>query len=142
VRFTKLFLIVCLFLPSFLNAGEYDGGVQAKIILKTKTTGNGAPVAYLKTDQPEITASIVDIAPGAQTGWHKHSVPVYAYVVSGFLTVNIEGNISRQFNPGDVIIEVMNARHNGVNQGSFPVKLVVFYTGDTNIPNVIKTAAP
>ena len=142
MRFTKLFLIVCLFLPSFLNAGEYDGGVQAKIILKTKTTGNGAPVAYLKTDQPEITALIVDIAPGAQTGWHKHSVPVYAYVVSGFLTVNIEGNISRQFNPGDVIIEVMNARHNGVNQGSFPVKLVVFYTGDTNIPNVIKTAAP
>jgi len=143
VRFNKLVLVICLLLaPSFLNADEYDGGVQAKVILKTATTGNGAPVAYLKTDQPEITALIVDIAPGAQTGWHKHSVPVYAYVVSGFLTVDIEGNISRQFNPGDVIVEVMNARHNGVNKGSFPVKLIVFYTGAKDVPNVIKTDAP
>ncbi len=143
MRFNKLVLVICLLLaPSFLNADEYDGGVQAKVILKTATTGNGAPVAYLKTDQPEITALIVDIAPGAQTGWHKHSVPVYAYVVSGFLTVDIEGNISRQFNPGDVIVEVMNTRHNGVNKGSFPVKLIVFYTGAKDVPNVIKTDAP
>ena len=143
MRFNKLVLVICLLLaPSFLNADEYDGGVQAKVILKTATTGNGAPVAYLKTDQPEITALIVDIAPGAQTGWHKHSVPVYAYVVSGFLTVDIEGNISRQFNPGDVIVEVMNTRHNGVNKGSFPVKLIDFYTGAKDVPNVIKTDAP
>lgn len=142
MRFTKLFLIVCLLLPCFLNAGEYDGSVQAKLLLKTKTTGNGVPIVYPKTDQPEITAMTVDIAPGAQTGWHKHPVPVYAYVLSGCLTVDIEGSISRQFNAGDIIIEVVNVRHNGINKGKYPVKLVVFYTGDTNIPNVIKTTAP
>lgn len=142
MRFSKFFLIVCLLLPSFLNAGEYDGGVQAKVLLKTNTTGNGMPIAYLKTDQPEITAMTVDIAPGAQTGWHKHPVPVYAYVLSGCLTVDIEGNISRQFKAGDVIIEVLNTRHNGINNGKDPVKLIVFYTGGTNVPNVIKTAAP
>ena len=143
MNFRTSCLIICLlFVPSFLNAGEYDGGVQAKILLKTKTTGNGAPIFYPKTDQPEITAMTVDIAPGAQTGWHKHPVPVYAYVLSGCLTVDIEGNISRQFNAGDIIIEVVNARHNGINKGNDPVKLVVFYTGDTNVPNVIKTAAP
>lgn len=143
MRFYKAVLIICLLLtPSFLYAGEYDSGVQAKVILKTSTTGNGAPVAYLKTDQPEITAMTVDIAPGAQTGWHTHQIPVYAYVISGCLTVDIEGNISRKFNAGDVIIEVENASHNGINYGKTPVKLIVFYTGAKNMPNVLKTAAP
>ncbi len=143
MRFYKAVLIICMLLvPYFVNAGEYAGGVQAKVILKTATTGNGAPIAYLKTDQPEITAMTVDIAPGAETGWHMHSVPVYAYVLSGSLTVNIEGNIFRQFNEGDVIIEVVNTRHNGVNKGSAPVKLIVFYTGAKDMPNVMKTAAP
>lgn len=143
MRFGKAVLIICLLLvPSFINAGEYNSGVQAKVILKTSTTGNGAPVAYLKTDQPEITAMTVDIAPGAQTGWHTHQIPVYAYVISGCLTVDIEGNISRKFNAGDVIIEVENAGHNGINYGKTPVKLIVFYTGAKNMPNVLKTAAP
>lgn len=143
MRFCRVVLVICLLLtPSFINAGEYEGGVQAKVILKTNTTGNGAPITYLKTDRPEITAMTVDIAPGAQTGWHSHSVPVYAYVMSGCLTVNIEGNISRKFNAGDVIIEVVNARHNGINNGKDPVKLIVFYTGAEDIPSVVRTAAP
>ncbi len=143
MRFYKVVLIICLLLvPSLISAGEYAGGVQAKVILKTGTTGNGDPIAYLRTEQPEITAMTVDISPGAETGWHSHSVPVYAYVLSGSLTVNIEGNIARQFKAGDVIIEVVNTRHNGINMGSVPVKLIVFYTGAKDIPNVLKTAAP
>jgi len=143
MRLYKFCLIICLILVPFsVNAGEYAGGVQAKVLLKTSTTGNGAPIAYLKTDQPEITAMTVDIAPGAQTGWHMHSVPVYAYVISGSLTVNIEGSQSRQFNTGDVVIEVVNTRHNGINNGQAPVKLIVFYTGAKDIPNVLKTSVP
>jgi quercetin dioxygenase-like cupin family protein len=143
MRLYKLGLIIYLLLtPSFLNAGEYADGVQSKVILKAATTGNGEPIAYLKTDQPEITAMTVDISPGAQTGWHSHSVPVYAYVISGCLVVNIEGSKSRQFSAGDVIIEVVNTRHNGVNTGAVPVKLIVFYTGAKDTPNVFKTAAP
>lgn len=143
MRYYKVVLIIFMLLaPSFGSAGEYAGGVQATVILKTATTGNGEPIAYLKTDQPEITAMTVDISPGAQTGWHSHSIPVYAYVLSGSLIVNIEGNISRRFKAGDVIIEVVNTRHNGINMGSVPVKLIVFYTGARDMPNVLKTAAP
>jgi quercetin dioxygenase-like cupin family protein len=140
----KCWFVICLLLaPSLVFAAEYSGGVQAKVILKASTTGNGVPIAYLKTDQPEITAMTVDILPGAQTGWHSHPIPVYAYVMSGCLTVFIEGTISpRTFNAGDIIIEVVNARHNGINEGKDPVKLIVFYTGAKNIPNVIKTVAP
>lgn len=139
MRLYKIYLIVFLLLiPFSLNAAEYDSGVQARVILKTSATGNGDAVTYLKTDQPEITAMEVTIAPGAQTGWHSHSVPVYAYVLSGSLNVDIEGSGSRDFNAGDVIIEVVNTKHNGANKGNVPVKLIVFYTGAKDLPNVIK----
>jgi quercetin dioxygenase-like cupin family protein len=144
MRLDKLCLIICLLLTPFLiSAGEYPGGVQAKVILQTTTTGNGDPITYLKTDQPEITVMTVDIAPGAETGWHAHPVPVYAYVLSGTLTVYIEGHKSLEFKAGEVIIEVMNTRYNGINTGKVPVQLIVFYTGaKTDIANVVKTAAP
>lgn len=139
MQFKKIGLMICLFLtPLLISAGEYNGGVQTKVILKTAVTGNGTPITYLKTGEPEITAMTVDISPGAETGWHSHAIPVYAYVISGTLTVSIEGSASREFNAGDVIIEVVNTRHNGVNKGNVPVKLIVFYTGAKDTPLVFK----
>ena len=143
MRFKKFVLIICCFLmiPSLVRAGEYESGVKTKVILKTTVTSSGAPIAYLKTDHPEITAMTVEIAPGAQTGWHKHTIPVYAYVISGTLTVNMEGGKTREFKEGDVIIEVVNTRHNGINQGETPVKLIVFYTGAQGTPLAFKAEA-
>lgn len=47
-------------------------------------------ITYPKTDNAEVTAMTVDIAPGAETGWHKYPIPVYASVLSGNLTVEME----------------------------------------------------
>jgi len=80
----------------------------------------------------------VDLAPGAETGWHKHPVPVYAYVVSGNLSVDLEGDKHLSFPAGEAVIEVVNALHNGKNTGAVPVKLIVFYLGVEGTPNVIK----
>jgi len=143
MRFAKICLIVLLSFavqPTF--ASEYHSGVQAKVLLKTSTTSNGDPIAYLKTEQPEITVMAVTIAPGAETGWHSHPVPVYAYVTSGSLTVHIDGKSSRTFNAGEAIVEVVNVRHNGINTGSIPAQLIVFYAGAKNTPNVITASAP
>lgn len=140
--FPKSFIVFLLLLPFLAGASEYSEGVKAKVLLQASTTGNGDPVTYFKTDQPEITVMAVDIAPGAETGWHIHTIPVYAYVVSGSLSVNIEGKKTLLFNAGDVIIEVVNVAHNGFNIGSEPVKLIVFYTGAKDTPLVFKTSAP
>lgn len=123
-------------------AAEYDAGVQGKVILQTETMSNGKPVDYPDTDHPKVTVMIVDIAPGAQTGWHSHPMAVYAYVISGQLTVSIEGGKTAEFKEGEAIIEVVNLRHNGINHGKSPVKLVVFYLGGKGIPNVMKADAP
>lgn len=131
-----------LMMPLPAGAVEYDASVQAKVVLQTEATTNGDPITYLKTDHPKITVMTVAIAPGAKTGWHSHPVPVYAYVMSGQLTVEIEGGKTSEFKEGEAIIEVINTRHNGINHGKIPVKLVVFYLGGKDIPNVMKADKP
>ena len=129
-------------MSSLVSADEYIGGVQARVVLKTKNTSNGQPIAYLKMDNPEVTVMTVELPFGAETGWHTHPVPVYAYVLSGSLTIEVEDKKTSIFQAGDAIIEVVNTRHCGKNTGDVPVKLIVFYTGAENLPNVIRTVAP
>ena len=131
-----------MLLPFGVAAAEYDAGVQAKIILQTEAMSNGEPIDYQDTDHPRVTVMVVDIAPGAQTGWHSHPVAVYAYVMAGNLSVQIEGSKTSQFKEGEAIIEVVKLKHNGINNGKVPVKLVVFYLGEKDMPNVIKADKP
>lgn len=119
-------------------AAEYGSGVTSKVLKKTSVTGNGQKISYPRTDRAEVTAMTVELAPGAETGWHKHPVPVYAYVISGRLSVELEDGRQLSFNAGDAVIEVVNTLHNGRNIGTEPVKLAVFYLGVEGLPNVIK----
>jgi len=128
---------VLLVVSSTFGAG-YSSGVTANVLTKTSFTANGQKIVYPQTDKAEVTAMTVDIAPGAETGWHKHPLPVYAYVLSGDLTVELEGGQRISYSTGDAIIEVVNTLHNGKNSGAEPVKLAVFYLGAEGVPNVIK----
>jgi quercetin dioxygenase-like cupin family protein len=133
-----LVVVACAFITQPVSAADYQSGVTVKKLVQTTVTGNGQQIVYPSTGRPEVTAMTVEIAPGAETGWHSHPIPVYAYVVSGALDVELEGGKTLAFNEGDAVIEVVNTLHNGKNTGSLPVKLVVFYTGVMNEPTVIK----
>jgi quercetin dioxygenase-like cupin family protein len=135
-------IALLILMPLWAWAGEYNAGVQSNIILRAETMSNGEPIDYLDTDRPQVTVMTVDIAPGAGTGWHSHPMPVYAYVMAGQLTVEIERGKTAEFMEGDAIIEVVNLRHNGTNHGKVPVKLLVFYLGAKDVPNVIKGNRP
>jgi quercetin dioxygenase-like cupin family protein len=137
-----IWLLALVLLPGFAAADGYDDGVQAEVLLKATTTSNGQRLQYLKTDKAEVTAMTVRIAPGRETGWHLHVIPVYAYVLSGELTVELADGKRHNFREGQVIMEVFNYPHNGVNTGTTPVKLIVFYTGAEDIPLVKKLSPP
>lgn len=131
-----------IMLPLLAVAGQYDTGVKGEVILETETMSNGEPIDYLDTDHPKVTVMMIEIAPGAQTGWHSHPIEVYAYVISGQLTMSIEGGKTITFNDGEAFVEVVKLRHNGVNNGKVPVKLVAFYLGAKGVPNVMKADKP
>lgn len=131
--------LFCLLLMWWvLPASAYDSGVTVRTLLKTTAASDGQHLEYLKTENPEVTAAIVEIAPGAETGWHLHKVPVYAYVLEGTLQVMIGAGKAYTFEKGQVIIEVQNTAHNGKNIGKDLVKLVVFYTGEEGKPIAAK----
>ena len=132
-----IFVIATLFLFFFtLSAlgADYQSGVSATVLKKSSVTGNGQKITYPVTDKAEVTAMTVNIAPGAETGWHSHPIPVYAYVVEGTLEVELEGGQIITYRSGDAIIEVVNILHNGRNRGSDEVRLVVFYAGAKTHP--------
>ena len=135
-------IALLILMPLWAWAGEYNAGVQSNIILRAETMSNGEPIDYLDTDRPQVTVMMVDIAPGSSTGWHSHPMPVYAYVMAGQLTVEIEGGKTAEFKEGDAIIEVVKLKHNGTNHGKVPVKLVVFYLGAKDVSNVIRADRP
>ena len=117
--------------------GDYEG-VEVTPVKKTTTTTDGRKISYPKTDSPEVTVVTVDIPAGGETGWHRHPIPVFGYVLSGEIVVEFADGKQNRFKEGDAIIEVLNAPHNGRNPGTVPVKLVVFYLGAEGQPNTVK----
>ncbi len=135
VYFLTLLILICAAINA--SASEYEG-VMATQIKKSTAASNGQKLDYLKTDSPEVTVLIVEIPAGGETGWHIHSVPVYAYMLSGAITVEMENKETYHFREGDALLEVINTPHNGKNTGKAPAKLVVFYTGEQGKPNTVK----
>lgn len=133
-----LCLILLFLMVPPLFAADYSSGVTAKVLKRTTVTGNGQQIIYPVTDRAEVTAMTVDLAPGSETGWHKHPVPVYAYVIAGTISVELEDGTQLTYKAGDAIIEVVNTLHNGRNKGTEAVKLAVFYLGVAGMANVIK----
>jgi quercetin dioxygenase-like cupin family protein len=131
-------VVMFLWLPfGTLHADEYRNVTVSKV-LTTSTASDGSRIRYLRADDPEVTVLVVDVPPGGSTGWHSHPVPVYAYMLEGVLAVEMENGKTFEFRKGDAIVEVVNTGHNGYNPGKEKARLVVFYTGATGVPNVVK----
>jgi quercetin dioxygenase-like cupin family protein len=59
-------------------------------------------------------------------------------VMEGELEVELKSGKTRVMKAGESVAETVNELHNGRNKGSVPVKLLVFYAGDTEQPLTIK----
>lgn len=138
-----LALLLLLPLAALADATEgYAPKIVAMPILRTGTTAAGQPITYPKVADPEVTAVLVEIPPGAETGWHTHPFPIYGYVLAGELDVEIEGGKKNRYKAGDAIAEAVGLLHNGRNSGTEPVRLILFVTGEKGRPFTVKAAKP
>lgn len=110
-------------------------------LLESSTDVLGAPLAYPE-GTPNVTAAIVTIPPGGETGWHEHEVPLFAYLFEGELTVDYGEKGTRTYRAGEAVLEAMNWPHNGTNTGTVPMKLIAVYMGSASAANTIRTEAP
>jgi quercetin dioxygenase-like cupin family protein len=120
-------LLAALLLPQ-AYALDSTAAVKASTVLKTQNSWDGKPLVYPQ-GQAQVTGMLIEIAPGAETGWHLHTVPSFAMVTEGELEVHLKDGSVKRLKAGDMLAEVVNTLHNGHNVGTGPVKLVVVYTG-------------
>ena len=103
-------------------------------ILQASQTIVGQPIAY-PAGTAEVTAAIVTIPPGGETGWHLHAVPLFGYMLEGELTVDYGDKSKRSYAVGDALVEAINWPHNGMNNGAVPVRILTVYVGAKGIAN-------
>jgi len=103
----------------------YTPAIVVTPLLVTGATASGQPIVYPKTDSPEVRMLLVEIPAGAETGWHRHPMPAYAYVLSGSVTVELEDGKRYTFHAGEAFAETVGVLHNGKNTGTEPARIVM-----------------
>lgn len=125
---TALICMAAALLPFAAHAIEPSATVKVTPLLKTTQSWNGAPIKYPE-GQAEISALMIEIAPGGETNWHEHPVPSFGMLLEGTLEVVLPDGKKKLIRAGEALAEVVATPHNGRNVGTTPVKLVVFYAG-------------
>ena len=111
---------------------------SATPVLQSGTTAGGTSIAYPKTDSAEVTAVVLDIGSGGETGRHMHPYPTFVYVLEGAIDVEMDGGMAHSYKAGDSFLEVVNAWHNGKNNGTTPAKVLVVFAGVHGKPNLVR----
>ncbi|CAN5458958.1 hypothetical protein BH09VER1_BH09VER1_25270 [soil metagenome] len=144
----KILVALALFSGTLLHAAPDSGSegykplIKVTPLAKTITTSADQPIVYPVTDHPEVTAVRVEIPPGAETGWHKHPFPCYGYILSGELDVQLEGGKVNHCKAGEALVEAVNLLHNGRNNGTEPVTLVMFVMGEKGQAFTVPASVP
>jgi quercetin dioxygenase-like cupin family protein len=107
-------------------------------LLQTTVNSLGQPIVYPGDGAPEVTALLVEMAAGEETGWHSHPVPLLGYLLAGELTVYQVTGEKRVVRTGEVSLESVGVVHNGVNEGSVPLKMIVFVVGLKDVPFTVE----
>ena len=137
IRFMSSSIPLTLLFSSSALALDETPAIKVTTLVKATSSWNGKPVVYPQ-GQAEITGMVIEIAPGASTGWHAHPVPSFAMVLEGTLEVTLKDGRTKRIGASEALVEVVDTLHNGRNVGKGPVKLVVFYAGAVGVPLTVK----
>ncbi|MBP7612677.1 MAG: cupin domain-containing protein [Paludibacter sp.] len=130
----RIYVVIILTCICLTAKSQYNKGVVLESVLKTDTTSIGQKIVYPTFANDEVSIVKVTLPPGKSTGWHKHFFPVFAYVLKGTLTVEVENKKTLQFPVNSSFSEVINTLHNGVNNGNEDVVLIAFFMGEKDKP--------
>jgi quercetin dioxygenase-like cupin family protein len=135
----KIHLPLLLSLAFAVNTAAAESSAYKRVepLLASEQTVIGETLAY-PPGKAKITSSIVTIQPGEETAWHKHGAPLYAYILSGEVTVDYGDKGTKRFSAGGAFMEAMDHWHRGTNLGKEPVRILAVYLGSDQVDNVIR----
>jgi quercetin dioxygenase-like cupin family protein len=97
-------------------------------LLATSKTVMDEPIVY-PAGTAKLTTGVVALAPGQETGWHTHGMPLTGIVLDGELTVDYGDKGKKVFRKGDSIAEAIAIPHNGRNTGDGVMRLFAVFIG-------------
>jgi quercetin dioxygenase-like cupin family protein len=110
-------------------------------LLETETDIIDQPIVY-PSGTSKVTAAIVVIPPGEDTGWHTHEVPLFVHVLDGTVTVDYGDKGTKVYNAGETFMEAMNWPHNGINKEEVPARILAVYMGSEEKANTATAPRP
>jgi quercetin dioxygenase-like cupin family protein len=119
-----------------------DTRSTAETLLATGKTVVGQQIAYPAQTPAKVTAVIVEMQPGEETGWHAHDVPMFGYILEGEVTVNYGAHGTRVYRAGDAVMEAIDLAHDGRNTGEGVTRILAVFMGAEGVPNTAKAPAP
>ena len=137
----KLTLLLAAGVVSVTAPAAAQVNFKATPILQSGKAGD-AQIVYPKTDSAEVTALVLDIGPGGETGRHMHPNPTFVYILEGAVDVEMDGHPTQSYKAGDSFMEALNTWHNGKNRGTTPAKVLVVFTGVHGKPNLVRPTNP
>lgn len=111
-------------------------------LLASSETVLGEPLIYPSAGKAKVTAAIVTLAPGQETGWHTHGGPVVGYVLEGTLDVDYGDKGVRVYRAGEAMLEAIGFAHNGRNNGTEPMRILAVFLGVAGMATSEPAAAP
>ncbi|HYD15321.1 MAG TPA: cupin domain-containing protein [Hyphomicrobium sp.] len=113
---------------SFLSGARAPLPLAGPLISSGETI-LGERIVYPTGAPAKVTAAIVTLAPGQETGWNIHGAPVLGYVLEGELEVDYGDKGLRVYREGEAMLEAIGVPHNGRNIGSGTMRILAVFMG-------------
>jgi quercetin dioxygenase-like cupin family protein len=91
------------------------------------------------TDTPaQVTAGVVVLEPGQETGLHRHDTPLVVHVLRGTVTVTYDDGIVKEYPAGSTFVEAIGTHHNGRNDTDEKVLIYTVSIGAEGLSNTVR----
>ncbi len=103
-------------------------------LAKSTRSWDAALLPPYPSGQPEVTLLRITIPPGTRLPLHHHPVINAGVLLEGQLTVIAEHGKRLELKAGDALVELVTTPHYGINEGTSPAVIIVFYAGTEGAP--------
>ncbi len=135
----KIFSIISIISLFYITACAGPANtVDVKQLAKSTKSWDGETLPQYPQGQPEVTILKIRIPAGEKLEIHNHPVINAGVLLQGELTVVAEDNKTLHLKAGDSIVELVNKKHYGKNEGTETAEIIVFYAGIENKPITLK----
>lgn len=112
-----------------MSAQHYNGKLKIEKMMESDINSMGQKITYPQVKDVKVTMMKITFPPGETTGWHKHDIPVFSYIMEGTLTVEIEDGKVMQYKENTCFSESYNIYHKGTNKENTDLVVMAIYLG-------------